>query len=293
MTVRVGVAVPQVFPGSRVNSALVGEVAVLADQLGFDSLWVQEDVLGKTGTLDALTTLAFVASQTAKVDLGAEVLLAPSWEPAQLAKAITTLDQLSNRRVLVGLDTNDAAALGLAIPHRGRGLDEVVEVLAALWAGKEPPVTSTPFDHEGTTITAEPALARAGRHGDGYNSGSGSNREGFREAVERLHAQLVAINDGRPLSITKRVYLACTEHHADARRRLQRCLTDHYGDEDVARTVSVIGDVDYLIEHLSGLVEDGADELILNFVFEENLAVEAAAHDILPALRRQHGRWAA
>lgn len=108
----------------------------------------------------------------------------------------------------------------------------------------------------------------------------------------RLRVQLGDVGD-RLLSITKRVYLACTEHHADASRRHLRWLTAYNGGKELARAVAVMGNIDHLVEHLSGLVEDGADELILNFVFDEDLAVEAAAHDIVPTLREQLGRQVA
>lgn len=100
---RVGVALPQTFGSARVDARLVTTAAVEIEALGFDGIWVQEDVLTRSGTLDALISLAYAAALTTRVDLGTAVLIAPLYDPVHLAKQIATLDQLSGGRLIVGV----------------------------------------------------------------------------------------------------------------------------------------------------------------------------------------------
>src|SRR5262249_17982414 len=52
---------------------------------------------------DAVTPLAFIAGQTERIHLGSGILQMPARTPAMTAMTATTLDQLSCRRMLLGL----------------------------------------------------------------------------------------------------------------------------------------------------------------------------------------------
>jgi len=53
--------------------------------------------------LDQLTVLAFIAGQTTKLRLGTSVMIVPYRNPIVAAKALATLDVLSNGRVTLGV----------------------------------------------------------------------------------------------------------------------------------------------------------------------------------------------
>jgi F420-dependent oxidoreductase-like protein len=69
-----------------------------AEQLGFHSVWVAEAY----GT-DAFTPLAWLAAQTKSILLGTAVVQIPARTPAMTAMTATTLDMLSDGRVLLGV----------------------------------------------------------------------------------------------------------------------------------------------------------------------------------------------
>jgi F420-dependent oxidoreductase-like protein len=69
-----------------------------AERLGFDCVWVAEAY----GT-DAFTPLAWLAAQTKQIRLGTAVIQIPARTPAMAAMTATTLDMLSQGRLLLGV----------------------------------------------------------------------------------------------------------------------------------------------------------------------------------------------
>ena len=114
--------------------------AVLAEQLGFHSIWSAEHRLWYDGWCPApLHAQAAAAAVTTRLRFGNAVLLAPQHDPWALARTAADLDRLSGGRVDlgIGLGHRDAEfdALGLRRDRRGRRMDEALDVLAAVWAG--------------------------------------------------------------------------------------------------------------------------------------------------------------
>ena len=74
------------------------ELAVLADELGLDSVWVAE-AWGQ----DAVSLLGFLAARTERVALGSGLFQIPARQPAATAMAAASLDVLSGGRFRLGL----------------------------------------------------------------------------------------------------------------------------------------------------------------------------------------------
>jgi F420-dependent oxidoreductase-like protein len=74
------------------------ELAVLADRLGLDSVWVAE-AWGQ----DAVSVLGLLAGRTHRVGLGSGLLQIPARKPTATAMAAATLDVLSEGRFRLGL----------------------------------------------------------------------------------------------------------------------------------------------------------------------------------------------
>ena len=77
-------------------------MARLADQAGYDAVWVGDSVVAKP-RLEPLTTLAYLAGITTKVRLGTAVLLPALRHPVVLAHQIANTDQISRGRLVLGL----------------------------------------------------------------------------------------------------------------------------------------------------------------------------------------------
>lgn len=70
----------------------------LADELGFHSAWVAE-----TWGQDATAVLGALAATTEQIRLGSAILQIPARQPTATASAISTIDQLSGGRAMLGL----------------------------------------------------------------------------------------------------------------------------------------------------------------------------------------------
>ena len=71
---------------------------MLAEEVGLDSVWVSE-----TWGSDATVLAAWIAAHTSRIRIGTGILQMPARTPAAAAMAATTLDHLSEGRLLLGL----------------------------------------------------------------------------------------------------------------------------------------------------------------------------------------------
>src|SRR5712691_5927390 len=125
-------------------------IARLADQEGYDAVWVGDSVVAKP-RLEPLTTLAYLAGITTRVRLGTAVLLPALRHPVVLAQQIANVDSISRGRVVLGLGVGwslpsaerEWAACGADHKRRVRRLEEHVRIWRMLWRGE--PIT---YQHE-------------------------------------------------------------------------------------------------------------------------------------------------
>ena len=93
----------------------VVEIARLAEDLGYHSLWTFQRLLAAVdadgaplllpqyrSVLDPIALLAYLAAVTDRVRLGVAVLNLPFASPVVTAKSLTTIDRLSHGRLDVG-----------------------------------------------------------------------------------------------------------------------------------------------------------------------------------------------
>ena len=102
--------------------------------------------------------------------LGAGVLVAPWYRPVVLARSLTSLDVLSDRRLTVGLGAGGSRPDGLAGGASQRALDEALDVLAAVWGDivlTDRPVEGHRVPHAGSieqVVCDVDATRREGAH---------------------------------------------------------------------------------------------------------------------------------
>ena len=153
--VALGIALPQY--GTVASAKTILRVAEEAEKMGLASLWVSDRLLLPTKpkdtfdgdpwpeifatVYDPIEMLTYVAAKTRKVKLGTSVLCGLFQNPVTLARRFATLDNLSNGRVIAGIGQADFRdefeAANVPIKRRGRGFEEFVKAMRAVW-GPDP-----------------------------------------------------------------------------------------------------------------------------------------------------------
>src|SRR5881227_178779 len=138
---RFAIAIPQFYADGEFAPGAFRAYLARAEELGFESAWTQEQVLGAAGALSPLETMTFAAACTERLRVGCAVFVAPLHTPVHLAKSISSLDCLSRGRVDVGL-----AAGGRGRPFAAFGIDaeglvtrfnEGFELMKRCWTEQE------------------------------------------------------------------------------------------------------------------------------------------------------------
>src|SRR5437773_9490152 len=79
------------------------EQIALADELGFDSVWVAEHHFSNYGySANPLLLIARAAASAPRVRFGQAVLVSPFWHPIRLAEDIAIADLLCDGRLEIG-----------------------------------------------------------------------------------------------------------------------------------------------------------------------------------------------
>lgn len=161
--------------------------ARLAEEMGYESLWLPENHFGENALPDPLTLLAAAAGVTERIRLGTTSYLLTLRNPLQAAEQVAVLDQLSQGRVILGVGRGYAPdmlkAFHVPVKEKRRIFAWTLELMRRAWAGE--PVSLDGNDAEsGVVVYPRPvqqpappiwvaafgpkALAQAGRLGLPY-----------------------------------------------------------------------------------------------------------------------------
>ncbi|WP_344940184.1 TIGR03619 family F420-dependent LLM class oxidoreductase [Sphaerisporangium flaviroseum] len=232
-------------PLGLLHPAAWKDVAVAADELGFESVWLPEHLVFATdlslaiypGTdkpgispatplFDAPAYLCWLAGLTSRVRLGTAVHLYALRHPFVSARAFATLDIVSDGRAICGVGAGwypgEWVAAGLDFATRGPRLDEAIEVTRRLWS--EPVVAHTGRFFTFPEVAFDPkpvqerlpilsggesaaALRRAATRCDGWIS-MPHTLESIRPQLDRLATMRATreVTDAVPFSVTAHAY---------------------------------------------------------------------------------------
>jgi len=292
------------------------ELAVFAEQAGFDSVWAGDSLLARP-RLDPLFLLSAVAARTESLTLGTAVYLPALRPPVLFAHSVATVDRLAEGRLVLGVGAGfgypateaEFDAAGAVFNQRVGRLVETVEISRRLWSA----APGDPVSFEGkywslTDVDLQPkphrpggpplwlagaterALARAGRLFDGwlpYPPTPEDFTDGWRQ-VER--AARDAGRDPRDVARTIYVTVALDDDADRAQADLERYVDAYYGFplEVMSQLQGFYGgDVDGCAAWLRRYVEQGVDHIILRLgtLADVRPQAELVADRLLPMLR--------
>jgi alkanesulfonate monooxygenase SsuD/methylene tetrahydromethanopterin reductase-like flavin-dependent oxidoreductase (luciferase family) len=152
--------------GTLADVALMADLAARAEQAGWDGWFVHDHVVhmhGDEPVADPWMALAVVARSTSRIRLGPMVTPLPRRRPWNVARQATTLDHLSNGRVVLGVGigserTPEYREFGEVtdLATRAAMLDEGLELLTAIWSGARVDHVGEHYRVEGVTFAPTP-----------------------------------------------------------------------------------------------------------------------------------------
>jgi probable F420-dependent oxidoreductase len=303
---RFAISMPQVFDDGTFDPASFGSFLTRAEELGFESAWTQEQVLGSIPQFSPLETMAYAAAMTDTIRLGCAVFVTPLHTPVELAKSIASLDQLSRGRVEVGVGAGGGfrpfAAFGITgeafVARFNEGLrlmracwtEERITFDGRFWQVQDAAMEPKPFQKPHPPIWfggGHPdALRRAVRSGDGFFGAGSTTTANFREQVKVVRSALPEEQrDSTNFQIAKRIYYVVDDDPERARQRAHDRLAAIYASViDVDLTpVAVFGSAQACIGGVQEVVDAGAELVLLTPLGDEREQMERAAAEVMPA----------
>jgi probable F420-dependent oxidoreductase len=157
-----------VLPIWQLTIAEAESLALKAEELGLDGVFVPDHILAKPATTqhygghwpDPFSLLAFLAGRTRRIQLGASVIVLPYRNALVAAKAAATVDQASGGRFIfgVGVGWDEAEFTDLRLPFRERGRlsDDYIRAIKAAWAADVPEYEGQYVSFSGATFSPRP-----------------------------------------------------------------------------------------------------------------------------------------
>jgi probable F420-dependent oxidoreductase len=222
--IRLGLNLPYTegqMAGATPRWSDIRDMAVTAEAIGFDAVWVSDHVGfgdpasdepgGWSGAWESMTLLSALAAVTERVELGTYVLCSPFRNPALLAKMAETLDEVSGGRLILGLGAGwnepEFASYGYPFAERFDRFEDGLRIISTLLrtgrathAGKHEHARDARLEPRGPRPDGLPIMIGAGgprmlrltaELADRWNGGLGSIPE-IRAALVNVDAACAA-----------------------------------------------------------------------------------------------------
>lgn len=283
----------------------------LIDGCGYDSLWVGDHVAFTTPILDPLLQLAQAAAVSRRLVLGTAVYLVPLRPPGLIAKMVSSLDHLTEGRLIFGVGAGgefpkEFELCGVPVSERGSRLTESMEVLRKLWSGGpashqgrhfqfgEVAMQPPPRQRGGPPMwcggRSDAALARAAKLADGWISYVVTPAM-FAESIATI-TRFAAERERRMTSFgtAHLLFLRLDDDPAEAFRAANQCLSVRYAMDFTkpTRRYAALGRPADIAAQVRAFHDAGARHLILDFVgpYEDrHRQIERFAADVMPLIK--------
>jgi probable F420-dependent oxidoreductase len=303
---RFAIAIPQFYADGEFDPGAFRGYLTRAEELGFESAWAMEQVLGSWQQLGPTEAMTYAAACTERLRLGCSVYVSTLHNPVHLAKSLSTLDQLSRGRIEVGVGTGGKnrpfTAFGVDPERYVARFTEGIELMKALWteprvtfegefwqlrdAAMEPKPFTKPFPPLWFGGSGAAAVRRAVRLGTGFFGAGSSPTARFAEQVQVVRKALAeAGREPESFPIAKRVYIAVDDDAPRARAQVNAALAQVYGQQVGAiEAAAVAGSAAACVRELRHVVEAGAELILFTPLFDQPEQMERLAAEVIPGL---------
>jgi probable F420-dependent oxidoreductase len=302
--VRFAISIPQFYADGEFDPVEFRNYCAGIEQLGYDSAWGHESLLSASPQLSPIETMTYAAACTQRLRLGCAVFVSTVHSPVHLARNIATLDQLSGGRIDVGIGTGGRqrqfAAYGISGDRYVARFTEGLAVMKALWTQQrvtldgeffqladvamEPKPAQKPHPPVWIGATADAALRRAVRLGDGFFGSGGSTADRFASQVRVVRAALAqAGREQRDFPIAKRLYIAVDDNRDRARARISAAIEAMYGRRvPEIEAAAVAGTPADCAAAVGQVAASGAELILFTTLYEPGEQAARLAGDVIP-----------
>jgi alkanesulfonate monooxygenase len=300
----------EAYPNLPDAAALI-DYGVRMEALGYESLWVWDHILLGVDPpfpiIEALSLLTAVAARTRTIKLGTGILILPLRNPVVLAKQLSSIDQISGGRLILGMASGwykrEFDAVGIDFSKRGDIMDWNLEILTRLWQEDMVNAEYPPHNLRQSVMFPKPVqkprppiliggyvdrvLKRAAVAGDGWLTYF-YTPESFAKSWAKVRA--FAAEAGKdPDSLTSCNQLPImVGERADVEGPMNEWLNaewDFASWSDSTTESAIMGTVDECVEQLRAHIDAGVHRIIFVPYKYEAAQAEIIAREIMPRLK--------
>ncbi|MDQ3579903.1 MAG: LLM class flavin-dependent oxidoreductase, partial [Actinomycetota bacterium] len=208
---------------------------VLAEELGFDSVWMEEHHGIKDHYWPSpLLVLGGFAVRTSRIRLGTDVVVLPFHHPTKVAEDAAMVDVISGGRLLLTLGASyvseDLDAFGVDPSKRGALMEDTVRFLQEAWTNDNLDFDGEVFHFKNMRITPKPiqkprpeialgawtpqGLRRAGRLGDRWTTDIINTIQTYKGMAEIYRASAEKNGKTPKITIMRECWVAPTTEQA-------------------------------------------------------------------------------
>lgn len=297
----IGVRLPNSGPFAEAPAIL--ESAALAEELGYEFVWVHDHVSWPpdklthfaTGSIEAcrdqdpnffesVTTSALLLGRLERIRVGIAGLVLPLRDPRVLAKQLAAIDVLSGSRLVpafgIGAIAGDFEVMGAAYNRRGRTMNDHLAALRAILKGDQPVSVETEAVafRDGTflpratglplwvTGSSEAGLVRAAAMADGWMTVYQSV-ETYRGYLQRLADLMIEVGRDPGLLETGYETYVCVAESTDAAIDIARAsLVKKFASLERALDVCIVGSAEDVLDGINAYAAAGAAHVEVKFI---------------------------
>jgi probable F420-dependent oxidoreductase len=294
------------------NARALVDYGVRVEELGYDSVWVWDHMLlgvePNFPIIDSLTVLTGIAARTTKIKMGTGILVLPLRNPVALAKQLSSMDQLSEGRLIMGMAVGwyrrEFDAVGIPFEKRGKIMDENLEIMNRLWT--EESVTGEYMNHNISKAVMYPkpyqsprmplllggyvdrVLKRAAVSGDGWLTYFYTPEDFKKSWVKIRNFAEEAGKDPDQLMNASQLPIMIGDSREAVREPMMDWLNKEWDfpeNSDCSRDSAVMGNVDDCVEQLQAQLDAGVQKIIFVPYKYQADQVETIAKEIIPRLK--------
>lgn len=289
-----GVYLPQV----NIDFVTLNEIALLCENLGYDSIWLFDHLLSLNHPNDAVlecwTTLSALAATTKRIQLGPLVLCNSFRTPSVVAKMVATLDVISHGRLNLGIGAGwyrpEYDAYGISFPNASTRISQLVEALQLMknmWTQATTTFTGNFYTlHDavcypkpvqkphppiwiGVMIGRKKMIRAVGQYANGWTISSLylPTPDEYAQYLNILRAVLATYNRSAD-EVKNALGVGCliAENRCELEKK-QRTYTPGHVSVDAYQAVQprLIGTPEAIVEQIRAYIDRGVTHFLLNF----------------------------